>query len=1414
MKNNLIILLGILAGLLSNSTTFSQNNPVASQYIFSAISIDQGLPSNFIDDIFKDSHGFIWVSTQGGGLSRYDGYGFVTFNVNSVPVSLKSNFIRKSIEDDYNRLWVVSNNGIDIISLETLKESGLSHVNDLAEVLSNPSINTVFKDSKGAVWLLSNDRIFKIDFDNNGEVRNISQTAKDNASHHFFTTLCEINDEIWAGNNGSIYKIIPTRNNSLLPQLIPEIPKLGPGLFISTILKKENYIWFGTENALFRYDLSDKSIKHYTHNPADDCSISQHMVTDLCFTGEGTLIAGTLKGLNVYNPSNDNFERLSHHNNEQTLNNDFINCILPDGNNLWIGTEAGGLNRMTKRRLAVRNYTHIPLDKNSLSANPVNAIYEDHNGNLWVGTVEGGLNLRNKGHEQFIHYTTSGNFLSHNSVSTLEEDRYGNLWIGTWGGGISIFDIKKSPVIAPRHLTNPGLDYIGILKYDPVNDGIWICTNRNILYYDIKTGNLRTPLPNEITQNIMGTLGCIIDDRNQLWIGCSAGLILVDIKSFDHTNYTCPARFLELDNEEINKWFLKNITSIYQAEDKDIWIGSNGYGMCKLALNGDKYTSEIYTTSQGIANNTIFGILEDEQGLIWVSTGRGISCYNPMTRRFSNYTKNDGLANDQFYWNAFYKSPSSKNMYFGSMGGLIELKGSHQYTSSNQQKVVFTKLQILNSTIWYDGNNYIDKDISYTNRIELHESDKSFSIEFSALDYDNPSTVIYSYRLLGFDDNWVETDANRRFISYTNLRPDTYKLQVRCMSRSYDWSNDIAEIEITVHPFFYKTSWFIGLVILLLVILAVQFYKWRVNSLKNQREILHRKVEERTRELENQKKLLEEQAIELKLQNNVLFTQNEKISAQRRQLISMSKKVQEAMTDRIAFFTNITHEFRTPITLIIGPIERALKLSTNPKVIEQLQYVARNSKHLLSLVNQLMDFRKVESDNMKINLTTGNILASIDEILIPFESFAQERGIIIKTVYRVASPYILFDEEAVRKLITNLLSNAIKFTPDNGTVRLYVGSVTDDKTNEEKLYICVQDSGIGIKDEDLNRIFNRFYQSKDHDKYPVYGQSGTGIGLYLCKNIVTLLGGKIYAKNNHNQGASFRLLIPIKREDIANYFALNKVETDPTEEPEQEEDIQSPLTNKQDTTILVVEDNMDMRKYITSILSDYYHVAEAENGAEALDVLKSNSIDFIISDLMMPVMDGLELSQKVKADLSISHIPFLMLTAKTSLETQISSYKIGVDEFLAKPFDEELLLTRVKNMLDTRKRYQRKFSMNMNIGDLNIAEESNDERFLKKALEIVKENYKNTEYEVNDFINAMNVSKSLLNKKMQTLTGQSAGNFIRNYRLNIAREMILKSKGNMNISEIAYEVGFNDPKYFTRCFTKHFGVPPSNLNKK
>ena len=1385
------------------------------QYNVSYITMDDGLPHNFIDDIYKDTRGFLWISTAGGGLSRYDGYEFIHFNPNTSHCKLKSNFILNVHEDTFQRLWIVSEGGTDIIDLLTLQPIIPNDPKGLLTTLLNQPAYTIMRDSQNSIWLQCGNALHRITFNIKGDVESLSTLTLPQLNEPDLV-LKDIDEDgkIWTAINGTIYKIIPNNQGGLEESHISEKLTFLPDTYLKDMLAKENEVWIATHAGLYRYNKNSNAIKIYENIPNDPHSISQNYLTSLAITNDKQLIAGTLRGANIYNPITDSFEHLAHNSTGNSLlNSNFINCIKVDGKHIWIGTESGGINKLAPTRLSIHNYIHDKEIPSSLSDNPVNAIYEDKEKNLWVGTVEGGLNLKRQGTEQFLHYRWERGEISHNSVSSLASDNQGRLWVGTWGGGINIMNPKALnrplQVIYTHPETGFPLFFIAVLVYDPINNGMWVGANRGLFFYDMATQKFISPFANHMAENVRGCLGALIDKEDKLWIGSTEGVYIIDLHSrsaksekgefqYRHLNY-------KLDNPQSK--LIEKISCFCETTDGTLWLGSNGYGIYKRVVDGqgkEKFIS--YNTTQDLINNNVRSMQEGIDGNIWIGTNNGLSCYHPTENRFTNYTKQDGLPDTQFYWNASCHS-SDGTLYFGTVAGLTAIESNFPPSIIQPANVRFTKLRIGNQDI-LPGNIYLSQDIAVTQEIKFHEKEKSFSLEFSALNFEPDNTTTYSYRLLGFEDKWVQVPGNRRFASYTNLRPGTYTLQVKYTPDGEDGAESITQLKIIIQPYFYKTTWFILLLIGFALLITWQIYQWRIRNFKQQRELLHRTVEERTYQLEQQKQLLENQTEELSRQNNTLKQQNEKITRQKAQLSRMARKVQELTLDKIAFFTNITHEFRTPITLIIGPIERALKLSYNPQVIEQLNFVERNSKYLLSLVNQLMDFRKVESGKLNIVKTKGNFLNFINSLLTPFEVFAGERNIAIKHFFHMKDPEIRYDEEAMHKVITNLLSNAIKFTPDNGEISVYIATLPT-KESKEVLYLCVSDSGTGIPEQDIEQIFNRFYQSKKQVKYPVYGQTGTGIGLYLCKRIVLMHDGDISVRNNPGSGCSFRILLPLPKEDINDQLIIEN-NIPPTTPATADDELPK---EKVALNILVVEDNADMRGYIRSILRDYYNVLEACNGAEAIEILNRQSIDFIVSDLMMPVMDGIELSRRVKETFANSHIPFLMLTAKTSPEARLESYRTGVDEYLLKPFDETLLLTRIENILENRRRYQRQFRANMDVEVLNIEEESGDKKFINQVMEVVKEHYKNPYFEVSDFSEAVGVSKSLLNKKLQNLIGQSAGQFIRNYRLNTARELILKNRETkqMNIAEIAYEVGFNDPKYFARCFSKQFNMKPSDL---
>ena len=1382
------------------------------------ITMEEGLMHDYVDDIFRDSRGFIWLST-GSGLSRYDGFSFVNYNRMTSPIRLKGNFVHKVCEDDFNRLWIASDGGVDVLDLvnhrvvdlmedEACRNSSFTH---------NP-ISNIIKDSNGDIWILT-DYIHKVSLDEKGAIKNISKLT----DYHLSTRFVALEDvdgdgNVWAGFNDNVYKLYASKENMLKAVPVSKNLKIKTNSMISKFLSDNNEVWMGTVHGLYRYYRNEDAVKIYEAVAGDPKSLTHNFISDLAMTENNQLIVGTLRGVNLYNSMSDDFDHLVSESpaTGRGLNSDFINCIYYDGNAVWCGTETGGINKIHPRELNVRSYSNIENDPHSLSKNPVNVILEDEDENVWIGTVEGGLNLKREGEDTFTHFTAASSGLSHNSVSALAVDNLDRLWVGTWGNGISVID-RRNPGARPTKYINsvehPGylLDLVGGLLYDEVNNGMWVGSNQGLYFYDLDSDRLVTPQPAEVFTGIHGVIGMAVDHQGWLWVGSQEGAFAINLHSregdsFDHLHY----RFRLDDPESL---LVERITSCYVDNDGVLWLGSDGFGFYKRVEKDDgTFAFEGYGVEDGLVNNNVKGIAEDRFGNLWISTNHGLSCFNKENNNFINYYKNDGLESNQFYWNAYHTSKKGV-LYFGTLHGLVVIHPTITHQEKMDYPVTLTNFFIENELI-YPGE-LLSKDISCLQNITLHEKYKSFTIEFSALHYSAKSNFVYAYRLEGYESKWIELPRDAHGATYMNLPPGHYTFQVKYAPVHMLNSGEITELGIYIKPYFYKTTWFALIVIVILVTSFLLWYYWHIRSYEEQQGRLEVIVEERTKELESQKGTLQKQKDELSHQNLILSRQYDKITEQKNQLIEMSSEVQRMNADRLEFFTNVSHEFRTPITLIMGPVSRALKLSDDPYVVEQLKYAERNSKYLLSLVNQLMDFQKIESKKVQLTLIKGDFLRAMESIIATFSTQAEDREIELVTRLSMDDPMVYHDPESLHKIMTNLLSNAIKFTPDQGRITVYVKSLTDSSTDGEYIYISVKDTGGGIPREDLTRVFDRFFQSKSHQRFPVYGQSGTGIGLYLCKQLVELVGGEIWVKNNRKEGCTFRMMMPLYR---FNPYpeASSKEEEEKIELPLEELPILEANQPKNGRlTFLVVEDNQDMRNYICSVLSNTYHTLKAANGKEALEVLDRENVDFIISDLMMPVMDGIEFSKKVKEREDTSHIPLLMLTAKSSEGARLDSYRVGVDSYLVKPFDEEVLMTRVANILNARKRYQQLFSDRMSSDVFEMNEESNDKKFMDRVLEILNENYRDPNFTVSKFVSEMGVSKSLLNNKLNALTGHSPGQLIRIYRLNVAFRQLSQNKRtkNKNISDIAYDVGFNDPKYFTRCFSEQFKMTPSEFLK-
>lgn len=1378
-----ILLLAITLGLCLLHAIAEEYNNFFSKYNFSFITEEAGLPHNYIDDIYKDSKGYIWVATH-NGIGRYNGYRFLNYDTQTSGIRLKSNFVHTICEDNYQRLWIGTEEGISIIDLNNYQETTLatkSHPE--TNEIFHANIEIIYKDKEGHLWISTDKDLWCIAFNTQGEIQNYYHLK-----HGAQSSIHAIIDLGWCICVGIDNHVCQIRRSPGHQLKVGNFSKLlEPFTQDWRILCMETHgddLWIGTNRGLFKYNHNKQTIQRYRYSSHRPGMLSQAYITDIQITSRGKVIISTLNGLNVYNEKEDNFFYIRQDNRDpdKSLNNNNINCLYIDEEQIWIGTEIGGINLLTPQCLETQVWDYNYRKVTSLSPNPVTGIREDKEGNLWVGTIEGGLNKKSKNADEFIHFTFDRNkesSISTNSINGLLIDSDNHLWAYTWGTGINELDLNiPGNQNFIRHIREDSLglegDFLSCACEDPLNDGIWFGTTRGLHFYNKANKHFTRVLFDQSDNEFDGNSSLLIDQRNRLWWGTSEGVFIMDLQSFSLSHTQFDYTYLKYKLNEPASMKLEKINCILEDKDGSIWLGSNGHGLYQaIEKTPNQFTFKNYTRKDGLPNNYIIGIVEDNYNNLWMTTNYGISRLDRNTLFFTNFTKEDGLPNNHFFGNAYYFSKRNDLLYFGTINGLVAINPQVDLADIQKAKVIISSVSV-SGNVTYPPMGVNEPHIySDANTICLHEKDHGFTMEFSTLNYGNCNRVKYEYRLKGYENQWTSTQVGEYSAKYNALPAGNYIFQVRATDEKGHWGEDITEINIHITPYFYKTIWFYLLLVFVIGFGAYYFHQRRTRLYRQQKKHLEKVVEKRTQELAKQNKQLE----------------------------TMARHVEEVTEEKIAFFTNITHEFRTPVTLINGPIKRALKESTEPQVQEQLKLAEKNSNYLLSLVNELMDFRKLDAEKVILQPRNQNLMVFMQNLIMPFEVFARERNITLQTYYRLSSPYWIFDEDYLRKALVNLISNAIKFTPDHGRISIYVAYMKT-QNGKKGIFIDVRDTGHGIAPEDTERIFERFYQSPKSVKYPVYGQSSTGIGLFLCKKIVALHGGEIHAGNNPTGGAYFRVLLPLEKGENIQETPIPS---------DMGKKIGMVTDKKSDRkTILVAEDNPDMRAYIHSILQQNYQVILAQNGAEALELLKQQDIALIISDLMMPVMDGNELSKQVKANLSTSHIPFLMLTAIRSPQQEKLSYEIGVDEYLHKPFDEDILQLRIHNILSTREKFKQHFSNNMSYESLHIAKTSKDSLFMEKALKLIKENYSDSEYTLERFVKDMGYSKTLVNEKLQSLTGQSIGVFMKNYRLNVSKASLLEGSG-MSVSEIAYAVGFNDPKYFTRCFKELFGMLPSEV---
>ncbi len=1352
------------------------------QIQFEHLSVEEGLSATTVMAILQDSRGFLWFGTY-DGLNRYDGYSFTTYIHNSDDsTTISSNSIRALCEDGEGNIWVGTwNNGLNKFNRNTGKFTRYVNSERDTESISNNEILSVHCSKSNQVWIGTADGLNKLDKNNNRFIRFKNDSLNpESISGNIVNCIYEDKKGIlWIGTSNGLNKFSEKDNKFIRYVNSSSNPRsINHNKVICLIEDKDGFLWVGTHGGgLNILNPETENFTHYRLNSSNPFSISDDYIYALLEDSRGSIWIGTYQGgLNRFDKQKNRFYRyIPELDNPFSLNDNGVFALCEDRSGIiWIGTWVGGLNKYDPGKKKFKHYCQIADDPESINSNKIRSFCEDNYGSIWIGTEDAGLNILKRDSDKFIHYiskpsNTKG--LSNNIVYSICKDNFNNLWIGTDGGGLNKLNLttKKFTHFThdPNNTNSISEDRISLVFKD--NSGVlWIGTSEGGLNtFDIKSEKFTRLSRNPDDKSGIGSekvYSVYEDRRGVLWIGThGGGLCRYDKKK---------KQFIYYQNRPGDSTSLSNnvVSCVYEDNAGILWVGTED-GLNKFDRENEIFYS--YKKSDGLPNNMILGILEDDYGNLWLSTNKGISKFNPTNFTFRNYDENDGLQGNEFNQWAYYKCRNGEMLFGGSNGFNIFHPDSIR-DNTYIPPVVITEFQLLHNTITAGFNKSINRtiltnSISETSEIQLAHDDNVISFEFAALDFHIPGKNKYAHKLEGFDDDWNYTNADRRFATYTNLDPGEYTFRVKGSNNDGIWNEDGAFLRIIINPPWWKNWW---AYILYGIILASIFYSSTRFYLNRQR---------------------------LKQQ---LILEHEH-----------SEKLEEVDQMKSRFFTNISHEFRTPLTLILGPSESIAINSSREEIRKHANTINKNANRLLDLINQLLDISKLEAGKLELKASKYNIVPFIKGVAMSFESFAEKKDITLRVKSDKDDIELYFDKEKMEKVFTNLISNAFKFTPEGGSI-----IVSIKETEHNSVEIKIKDSGIGIPEKEIPMLFDRFYQV-DSPRSKTHG--GSGIGLALSKELVELHKGVIKVESKLEKWTEVTVILLLGKDHLQENEIVEsivptkkkKVVVDNNSEWDSLllEKSSSEIFDKDKIIILIVEDNTDVREYVKDSLESDYYIEEAANGEQGVRKAKAIIPDLIISDVMMPKMDGNELARKLKNDEPTSHIPIILLTAKTEQESKLEGLETGADAYLTKPFDTKELQIRIKNLINVRRKLQKKYGGGkiIKVKDDDKKISNLDEQFMIKIMKVIENHISEEEFNIEDFGSEVGMSRMQIHRKLKALTGQSATYYIRSVKLNKAKEKL--EKHGATISEIAYSLGFSSPAYFSRCFKEQYGFPPSEL---
>jgi signal transduction histidine kinase/ligand-binding sensor domain-containing protein/DNA-binding response OmpR family regulator len=1354
-----------LTALLFFSFTLSAQSE---HYNFSRLDIYSGLSHNQVNTIWKDPDGFLWFGTM-SGLNRYDGYSCKIFR--SKPddsTSLIDNYISSLYELPDRKMWVATRDSPCIYNSRTEKFDAnfRSYFHSLG--LPPGTITTIAKGNNGRYWFLYDSLDLYSYSSVNKKAKSFRNNYQFNPAERISYVRETRDEKLWLVYRTGFLQQYDIKSNKIIfsSNALQKFTKADNGYRFFIDSDGDLWIWCLTSvKGVFLFHPQDNSIKQFNENSFSH-KLNTNLISQIVEDNRGLIwIATDHGGINIIDKK-QNFSvsyLVNDPKDSKSLSQNSITALYKDDNGIiWLGTYKQGVNYLNGNIVKFPHYHHQESDSKSLQYDDVNRFVEDKLGNIWIGTNGGGLiyfDRKNNTFKQYLHDPNNENSLSNNVIVSLCIDHEGKLWIGTFYGGLNCFDGKKFTHYRhnDNNLSSLADDNVWEI-FEDKDQNLWVGTlgagldlldrkTNRFEHYQYKEGK-----PSPLQSNY---IAAILQDRNgNLWIGTAIGITVFE------KNKTTPVDYHTNDSSGLSN---NNIICLLEDSKGRIWVGTReGLNL----FNEQTNTFQIFTIADGLPDNAILNILEDNHQTLWISTPNGLCNAIPKQKEnglgFSiiNYDEMNNLQNREFNDNAALKTKSGE-LIFGGPSGFNIIDPDKIAKPVFHPKIVFTGLQILNNNVepGEEINNRVllQQSLSQLQSIDLKYKENVFSIEFASLDFSHNSRDKYAYMLQGFNSDWLYADGSQRRVTYTNLDPGHYTFKVKILNADGVWSDE-KTLKINIAPPFWRTS--LAYILYTLAIFGILLLARKITL-----DRIHMKFEMK----------------------------------QQRREAERAHAIEQLKTK---FFTNVSHEFRTPLSLIISPLDKIIKNTSDEDQKKQLNLVHRNAKRLLNLVNQLLDFRKMEVQELKLHPAIGDIVKFAEDISYSFTDIAEKKGTKFSFDSNVESLEIYFDKDKMEKILFNLLSNAFKYTPDNGevSVRLTYTPPTDSEENGT-LAIDVKDNGIGIPPDKHEMIFERFFQTEVPESMV---NQGTGIGLAITKEFVRLHNGVISVNSEPEKGTCFTVLLPAKK--IHEISARTTSNPAPIENAEQIIFEESQKNGKK-KTIIIVEDNEDLRFYLKENLKTQYHVEEATNGKEGWEKIHLMNPDLVVSDIMMPLMDGIELAKKIKTDTMTAHIPVILLTAMGSEEKQIEGFQAGVNDYITKPFTFEILASRIRNLLAQQKLLQKRFQKQIEVNPSEVTVTPVDEKFLKQALEIVEKFMDKPDFSVEDFSREMCMSRVALYKKILSLTGRAPLEFIRSIRLKRAAQLLEKS--GMSVSEIAYEVGFNNPKNFTKYFKEEFKVLPS-----